>query len=187
MPFTSLIKEPKIFNQFMNLSEECLGKDPEMLKILNEKKANISINNDEQNNLQGFLAFFTANSEEEIKQTIGNKKIKNSLTYPCGVLHAIGIIKEKRKNGIANDLIVAAEEDLIKKNINTIIGAAWEYNGIIPADHNLRKLGYKELERISTPWQEECDSGEFCCPHRDKENHRCICNAVIYYKTGLTR
>jgi hypothetical protein len=134
--------------------------------------------------LLSYLVFFIAKGPRDLEITIGRNEIKTKIGYPAGVLDCIGVVRHSDRKNMANDLVLAAENYFIENNINSSITPSLEYNGIVPAKILLKKTGYKILERLITPWKNECyvTCG---CPHRDHKNHKCICNAVVYYKTDL--
>lgn len=169
---------------FMALYEESLGKDNNLICKLKANHTMIATCMD-NNKIIGFLIFFIAKSADRVKRTIGNKPLKSEIEYPVGVFDGVGIVRHSGRKELATELFQIAEDYFIKERVNSVITAAIEYKGIVPASIALTKLGYQRLERIDSPWKTECDTGEYCCLHRDHKNRRCICNAVVYYKTDL--
>jgi hypothetical protein len=184
----TLISNKNQCEDFVNLYTECLGKDIYLLNNLKANNSFIATLTDSTNKLFGFLVFFIAYSSTSVKKILVIKPLKQSLEYPCAVVFAAAVDKNKRRKGFANSLFLAMEDFLVKEKIDNVMGAALEYNGIIPADSNFKKLGYQALERMITPWKADCDAtAPDGCPHRDNKNHRCICNAIVYYKTNLIK
>lgn len=177
------IKEisPDTLSQIIKMADDYLGKEDNFLKDLQENEATLFYL-EQDAKVKAFSASFIAqNSENNIAQKATGNKASN-LIFPCGIHYAIAINDDFRKKGLSELLPKKAEEYFISNGVKSAIATAWEYNGIIPAKKSLEKLNYTELEAIKTPWKEDCDSGERKCPHRDLINHKCICNAIVYYK-----
>lgn len=97
-----------------------------------------------------------------------------------GVIEAVAVSPDHRRQGIARKLLLILHDRLIGHGADKLIVTFKRGPSASQVGGLMRTLGFDEWTRLPSYWQESCDSGAFRCVDR---HNGCTCEALLYRKS----
>ncbi len=126
----------------------------------------------------GFVCYTPQSPEDLAKYMQLDACYISSVSDNKAVVHGKSavLLEEYEHLGIMQALVTAANNNAKELGFGAVFVPAWEYDGFVPVEKMVNKLGFQEIARRKNIWY-------------DMENYTCVvckgrckCNAVIFEK-----